>query len=121
VPRPVKQPKHLFHFIIRYEGDGIVDENVADVIKAQINRKAEAEKADTDNQSKPQAPAYCVPPSSGTAPACPAAPAPGSTATPTDSQPKEPKGDKSAPSDGLIPSDPPPVGSGTPGDGEKVK
>src|SRR5205085_11399019 len=24
VPAPLKQPKHLFHFIIRYEGDGAI-------------------------------------------------------------------------------------------------
>jgi hypothetical protein len=28
VPPPVQQPKHLFHFIIRYEGQGIVDDNI---------------------------------------------------------------------------------------------
>jgi hypothetical protein len=45
VPPPAKQPKHLFHFIIRYEGAGIIDSNVADVIKAQLRKdsgKAEA-------------------------------------------------------------------------------
>jgi hypothetical protein len=34
VPRPTNQPKHLFHFIIRYEGDGIVDSSVVDMVKA---------------------------------------------------------------------------------------
>ena len=33
VPAPVKQPKHLFHFLIRYEGDGIIDDNVVKFMK----------------------------------------------------------------------------------------
>jgi hypothetical protein len=36
VPAAVKPPKHLFHFIIRYEGDGIIDDNVVKFIKAQL-------------------------------------------------------------------------------------
>jgi len=35
VATPVRQPKHLFHFIIRYEGDGIIDDNVVKFMKAQ--------------------------------------------------------------------------------------
>ena len=35
VAAPMQQPKHLFHFIIRYEGDGIVDSNVVSFAKAQ--------------------------------------------------------------------------------------
>src|SRR5262249_50653316 len=35
VPNPARSPKHLFHFIIRYEGEGIVDSNVVEAIKAQ--------------------------------------------------------------------------------------
>jgi len=33
VPPPLQQPKHLFHLVIRYEGDGIVDANVASMVK----------------------------------------------------------------------------------------
>lgn len=33
VPDPVKPPKHLFHFLIRYEGDGIIDDNVVRFMK----------------------------------------------------------------------------------------
>jgi len=33
VPAPVKAPKHLFHFLIRYEGDGIIDDNVVKFMK----------------------------------------------------------------------------------------
>lgn len=36
VPAAVKPPKHLFHFIIRYEGDGIIDDNVVKFMKSQL-------------------------------------------------------------------------------------
>lgn len=36
VPTAVKAPKHLFHFIIRYEGDGIIDDNVVKFMKSQL-------------------------------------------------------------------------------------
>ncbi|HEY7156813.1 MAG TPA: hypothetical protein VH575_22785 [Gemmataceae bacterium] len=47
VPAPVKAPKHLFHFIIRYEGDGIIDDNVVKFMKAQLqaNKKGQDENA----------------------------------------------------------------------------
>src|SRR5205085_7343963 len=34
VPAPASAPKHLFHFIIRYEGDGIIDESVTKMMEA---------------------------------------------------------------------------------------
>jgi hypothetical protein len=34
VPFPPAVPKHLFHFIIRYEGQGIIDDNVVKFTKA---------------------------------------------------------------------------------------
>lgn len=34
VPYPPSAPKHLFHFIIRYEGDGVIDSNVVKFTKA---------------------------------------------------------------------------------------
>ena len=34
VPYPPAAPKHLFHFIIRYEGEGIIDANVVKFAKA---------------------------------------------------------------------------------------
>lgn len=34
-PAPASKPKHLFHFIIRYEGDGIIDGNVIEFMKTQ--------------------------------------------------------------------------------------
>jgi hypothetical protein len=33
VPAPAKAPKHLFHFLIRYEGEGIIDDNVVKFMK----------------------------------------------------------------------------------------
>ncbi|HTU19757.1 MAG TPA: hypothetical protein VMG10_16970 [Gemmataceae bacterium] len=36
VPAQVKPPKHLFHFIIRYEGEGIIDDNVVKFMKGYI-------------------------------------------------------------------------------------
>jgi hypothetical protein len=46
VAAPVRQPKHLFHFIIRYEGDGIIDDNVVKYFKTQYpaNKKEKADK-----------------------------------------------------------------------------
>jgi hypothetical protein len=35
VPAPIKTPKHLFHFLIRYEGEGIIDNNVVKFMKVQ--------------------------------------------------------------------------------------
>lgn len=43
VPAPIKQPRHLFHFIIRYEGDGVIDANVAEYLKTMY-RQQEVEK-----------------------------------------------------------------------------
>jgi hypothetical protein len=40
VPAQTRAPKHLFHFIIRYEGEGIVDDNVADVLKKTYGEKS---------------------------------------------------------------------------------
>jgi len=34
VPAQRQQPKHLFHFIIRYEGDGVIDANIVEFMKA---------------------------------------------------------------------------------------
>jgi hypothetical protein len=35
----VPQPKHLFHFIIRYEGEGIIDSNVVDMLKINAGKR----------------------------------------------------------------------------------
>jgi hypothetical protein len=34
IPAPAKTPKHLFHLVIRYEGDGLIDQNTVDVCKS---------------------------------------------------------------------------------------
>jgi hypothetical protein len=41
LPMPVQQPKHLFHFIIRYEGAGIIDDSVNKFMKLQKEEKTE--------------------------------------------------------------------------------
>jgi hypothetical protein len=43
VPPATQQPKHLFHFIIRYEGEGIIDSNVAELYKAMSAANANGE------------------------------------------------------------------------------
>ncbi len=48
VPAAVKPPKHLFHFIIRYEGDGIIDDNVVKFMKAQAKSEKDAKPATAD-------------------------------------------------------------------------
>ena len=42
VPAPVKTPKHLFHFLIRYEGEGIIDDNVVKYLKVQNQGEKQA-------------------------------------------------------------------------------
>jgi hypothetical protein len=51
VPAPARPPKHLFHFIIRYEGDGIIDDNVVKMLKIQNGVKEEKE---AGGDEKPQ-------------------------------------------------------------------
>jgi hypothetical protein len=63
VPAPTHQPKHLFHFIIRYEGEGVIDNNVAEMLK-KMNVKV-----DTANNAGP-AP-VCAPAVPGPLPAPP--------------------------------------------------
>jgi hypothetical protein len=54
VPAPLQQPKHLFHVVIRYEGDGIVDTNVVDLVKSFTgDDSAKEEKGDKSEQAKP--------------------------------------------------------------------
>jgi hypothetical protein len=43
VPTPAQAPKHLFHFIIRYEGEGIVDSTVASLLRDIYGNKGNAE------------------------------------------------------------------------------
>ena len=60
VPMQPKQPKHLFHFIIRYEGAGIIDENVVRFAKA-----LSAEKTSEASRSVVAAPPAEVVPAPG--------------------------------------------------------
>jgi hypothetical protein len=42
VPPPGKQPRHLIHFIIRYEGDGFIDANVVKFARALAEQAAKS-------------------------------------------------------------------------------
>jgi hypothetical protein len=59
VPRAIRQPKHLFHFIIRYEGEGVVDSSVVELTKAMMvanqATKEKAEESDTPKKPMPAA------------------------------------------------------------------
>jgi len=43
IPAPLQHPKHLFHFIIRYEGDGVIDANLASLAKSLVGDTCAAE------------------------------------------------------------------------------
>jgi hypothetical protein len=45
VPAAPQTPKHLFHFIIRYEGEGIIDSNVVKLAKAVQDKAASVSNA----------------------------------------------------------------------------
>jgi hypothetical protein len=54
VPAQARSPKHLFHFIIRYEGEGLVDDNIVKAMKVynqmyQGEQKASAAAATASN------------------------------------------------------------------------
>lgn len=53
VPAQAKTPKHLFHFIIRYEGEGIVDDTVAKVIKGYYQMAAKANETQAAQPTRP--------------------------------------------------------------------
>jgi hypothetical protein len=100
VAAPTQQPRHLFHFIIRYEGDGIIDRNVAEFAKAYGNAAAAsateaakampeavkatpAESTKSETPAKPVTPACCAMPGCCTAPAaCPPPATVGTTPAP---------------------------------------
>jgi hypothetical protein len=52
VPPPVKAPKHLFHFLIRYEGEGIIDDNVVRFFKAYSQAEAKGKSDKEEKSSK---------------------------------------------------------------------
>jgi hypothetical protein len=63
VPAQPQQPKHLFHFIIRYEGAGIIDSNVIKYMKLQNGDKEEKKAETAPTAPTAQAPSF---PSAGT-------------------------------------------------------
>jgi hypothetical protein len=68
VPTQAKPPKHLFHFIIRYEGEGIIDDSVVKAMKAYIHaeKKANEAAATAPAASAPVTPASLATPSTST-------------------------------------------------------
>jgi hypothetical protein len=68
VPAQAKPPKHLFHFIIRYEGEGIVDDNIVKAVKTYYQAEAKAAAATTTSQAKGYAAPSVTPPGPAAAP-----------------------------------------------------
>jgi hypothetical protein len=65
VPFPPQTPKHLFHFIIRYEGEGIIDSNVVNFAKA-LKDEIAGNRSDSARPDLQPTPYYCpVPPPPG--------------------------------------------------------
>src|SRR5262249_5950521 len=98
-----RQPKHLFHFIIRYEGEGVIDNNVAKVMEGfSAGKGAGGCDPLTNPPCLPPLPTAAVPviapdgASSQVQPSIPALPPPPPPAVaPKPAQPKSPKHDKS--------------------------
>jgi hypothetical protein len=108
VPFPPQAPKHLFHFIIRYEGDGIIDSSVVKFAKALSNASSISTTRDVGPPSlvcpaPMPMPHYLSQPAQYGVPTLPATNKPGST---RGSAPVMPPAD-SAPAH-LPPSAPPP-------------
>jgi hypothetical protein len=73
IPAQAKAPKHLFHFIVRYEGEGIIDDSVVKVMKSYFQAEKKASAAATPVTAYGAAPA--APVAGSPAPVClPAAP-----------------------------------------------
>jgi len=51
VPPPVQQPKHLFHFVIRYEGPGDLNDNVVKAMQQAYGKKADGDDDDKKDES----------------------------------------------------------------------
>ncbi|MCI0638138.1 MAG: hypothetical protein L0Y72_05080 [Gemmataceae bacterium] len=53
VPAPLQQPKHLFHLVLRYEGEGVVDAQVVELLKNVTGQNpAPTEKTDKAEPAK---------------------------------------------------------------------
>lgn len=93
VPMGAQTPRHLFHFIIRYEGDGIIDSNVVKFTKA-MNQEG-------SSSARPSCvPLVPAPPVTSYAPTLPVVPAAAPTVVP------EPAPRRMPPADGPSPSPP---------------
>lgn len=84
IPAPVKPPKHLFHFLIRYEGDGIIDDNVVKFMKAYYKAEKDGVAAGKGAYAGNVSPPASTPPGS----VAPPGPAAAGTAIPAN-EPKE--------------------------------
>jgi hypothetical protein len=89
VPAPAKPPKHLFHFLIRYEGDGIIDDNVVKFMKAYY----QSEQGTLAAGKGSHAGNVCPPASTPSVSVAPAPPAAGAAVEANDRKEKEDKKD----------------------------
>jgi hypothetical protein len=110
VPYPPQTPKHLFHFIIRYEGEGIIDSNVVKFAKALQDKTASGNNP-TSSYAVP-----AVPPPPPNSPVVgvsspPFTPSPQTFPAPAapNSPPVMPPADAPAAPSGSAPVPPPPV------------
>jgi hypothetical protein len=53
IPAPAKPPKHLFHFVIRYEGDGLIDQSAVEACKSCLSQAAKEEATKASNKPAP--------------------------------------------------------------------
>jgi hypothetical protein len=84
VPSQSKPPKHLFHFIIRYEGDGFIDANVVKLYKYLYSEGAgKKDEAAPSASPTPLAPDSPAPSSSTSSATLPQVPSPTAPAAPT--------------------------------------
>jgi hypothetical protein len=67
VPAPVRAPKHLFHFIIRYEGDGVIDDSVVQAMKTYYRAEGK-EKGEKRNTCAPTCGVPVAPPTDSSGP-----------------------------------------------------
>jgi hypothetical protein len=76
VPAPVKQPRHLVHFIFRYEGDGFIDSNVVKFARALADQNAKSPGVEDKTTETNMLPRFMSASSGATVPAVPVPPPP---------------------------------------------
>ncbi len=54
IPTPATPPRHLFHLIIRYEGDGLIDQNAVEVCKSCLMQASQEETKKTSDKPAPE-------------------------------------------------------------------